>query len=629
MNKKFRLISKFNDQMEVDLNIKNPINDILEANNIQKNIIGIQVGGVLGNFVFRKNFDLPLENFLDKNSKNFLLVIEDTFCPVDYIRFLTRFIIRELKIDSVEIRKLNIWIENIAQGKSSILDLKEYKDILETLTLPHLKISLLEILNILIDNFNDIFIEHIEDKKCKNGICRTLISAQCINACPAEVNIPGYISLMKNNEIEKAYLLMRKTNPLSLICGKVCARPCEDKCRRKEIEKTVGVRALQRYISEVTLDKNNIIENKAENKNIKIAIIGAGPAGLSTAYFLQRTGYQVDIYEALSNPGGILGNCIPDYRITLTDIQKEVKTITDLGVNIHYNCKIGKDIMLDSLKEKYQSIVVATGAWIGKKLPSIEDDNIVPAIDFLKEVKIEKKYKKLKKVVIVGGGDVAMDSARTSIRLGAEEVTLVSLEAFDDMPASKEEKEFALKENIKFISGFGLEKIIKNNDIFNLELIKCLRTTDSKGNFNPIFSKDENKEILANHIILAIGQKPDLSFLEIEDKSNENIYFVGDVIKQGVAIEAIAQAKKVSFLIDKKLGGTGLFLGDNIDIPAEQISIKLWNYENVEENILNKEELNNNFEEIIETYSNSSACIEAKRCMRCDLNSNKPLYLRE
>ncbi len=639
------MISKFNimgnlsliGELDIDTQLT-PI-DIIRENNIQvvlnRKIIGVQVGGVFGNIVFGSKMDTKIENMLDELSKNYIFYIDELFCPVDYVRFLSRFLIREMKLKTKSIYNFNEWIENIVQGKSSISQFNEYENVLNNfdniIVLDRAKIIILSLIN----KFKDTFIEHVEEKKCSTGICRTLLLAQCINACPAEIHIPGYVSLMKKNDYKSGYALMRKSNPLSLICGKVCARPCEDRCRRKEIEENVGVRALQRYVCINALENKNFEEDKAKSNGKKISIIGAGPAGLSIAYFLQRTGYQIELYEKSSKSGGVLSHYIPSYRLEMSDIMEEVNLITKLGVNIHYNTEVGKDISFDELKKNSDAVVIAVGANIGRTIDSISSNkNVFTALDFLSNIKQNNKVNIGKRVIVIGGGDVAMDSARTAIRLDdTENVTVVSLEEFEQMPASLEEKKLAKSENINFLSGHGLDNI-KGDDKLTIQFSKCLSVFDLDGKFSPILSKNEIKTIEADTIILAVGQYADLGFIgnqNIKEFLNieKNVYAIGDVIRASTAIAAISDAKKVAIKIDKSLGGTGLYLGDEIDIPDEPLSIKSWDYQLKDESIREINNIKGDFDEVVHTYTKEDASYEATRCMRCDRNSTQPLFLRK
>lgn len=647
MNKKFKLLGDIYLKEDVTLNLEDNVLQILDkhAGGLKgKQIKFVQIGGVLGDCLIGKNLLRPINSFDEPLLMNTIMYFSDLFCPVDYFRFLTRFLIRELKVDTHRTRELNKLIEDIANKKARLTHIQILRDMSIEKVNTKAERLINNIFNFLINNFEDEFNEHILDHKCKNGICRGLMVSQCINACPAEVNIPGYVELMKSGRDNDAYSLMRKTNPLSLICGKVCARPCETRCRRGEIESTVGVRALQRYASEISLNIDNFTETKLPLNGKNVAIVGSGPVGLSAAYFLARTGYKVTIFEALNVIGGMLASCIPEYRLPYKDLIKEIDTITNLGVEIKTGVKIGDKISLASLKLAYDSIILATGAHIGNKIPNYPFKEIETAVSLLSDVKLNNRNTIGEVVAVIGGGDVAMDAARTSLRIGAKKVYVISLEEWNKMPASIEERNFAIEEGIKFQSGYGIENITKNKDN-NLSLIiqKCTQVFDVYNKFCPQYDHKNLKKLTVNSIILAIGQKPDLSYIENKldtkraflsiDKntfmtSEEGIFAAGDVTKISIAAQAIADGKKAAYSVDDYLGGNGLFVGEDIKIPEPQLNITTWDVPLTCEETKVPKDLNNNFDEITHTYTRKEALIEANRCLRCDRNSTRPLLLR-
>ncbi|WP_250862039.1 FAD-dependent oxidoreductase [Oceanirhabdus seepicola] len=604
----------------------------------------VQIGGPLGLCVRGKELNNKLSDYEKYMSGNMIIFLSDLLCPVDYLRYLTRFMVRELHIDNEHIRKLNQIVENIAQGKAKEGDFQELINEVNKDSQTNAENNLHKIFRYIMSEFKNEFMEHIIDKKCENGICRTLMVTQCMNACPAEVYIPGYIELMKHDKVEEAYSLMRKSNPLSFVCGKVCARPCEARCRRGEIESTVGVRALKRYASDVTLNTSDFKEDKLVSKGKRIAIIGSGPAGLTAAYYLARTGYEVVIYEAAKVVGGMLAMGIPEYRLPQETIDKEVKLIEDLGVKIITNTRVGLDIPLKELREKFDSVLLATGCHIGNKFgPAVKE--IETAVDLLREVKVQGRKEIGENVLVIGGGDVAMDAARTSIRLGAKKIIAASLETFETMPASDEEKHEAVEEGVQFISGYGTKDIhTENGKLKGITLKKCLSVFDDEGRFSPVYNEEDEKSFEIDGLILAVGQRPDNSYLDEDielsergwikvnqytfETNVEGVFAAGDIYKPGIAIKAIVEGKKAALSIDKYLGGNGLYLGEEIEIPEKPLNCTIWDIEKVEEKHENPLERKVNFDIVSRVYTKDEAKQEASRCMRCDRNSRKPLYLK-
>ncbi|MCS5420886.1 MULTISPECIES: FAD-dependent oxidoreductase [Psychrilyobacter] len=641
---KNKIIHTFGDicnKSAVEINEKTTVSDILsESEGMKENrkLKVVQIGGPLGICIPPKDISKNINEFEKFFNGRMIAFLNDLFCPVDYMRFLTRFLIRELRIDNDNIRKLNQSIEKITQGRGDLETLEEIKKSL-VLGKTVAEKRLADIFLFLLDEFKDEVLEHILDKKCSTGICRTLITAQCINACPAEVYIPGYIELMKNDQYEKAYDLMRKNNPLSFICGKICARPCEERCRRKEIESTVGVRALKRFTCDLVVNNKEYTEDKLESNSKKIAVVGGGPAGISASYYLARTGYSVTIYEASSVIGGMLAMGIPEYRLPQKTIDDEVELITNLGVKIIKNTKIGKDISLKTLRDSNDAVLLASGCHMGNKFGP-ESENIEPAVKFLKEVKIDKRKTIGETVLVIGGGDVAMDAARTALRLEAD-VIVASLESFDQMP-SKEEKHEAGEEGVNFLNQYGIKTIEIEGEKLLVTLKRCL-ILEKDGRFDPQYDEDDIKTLEVDNLIMAIGQRPDNSYLDEDIKTvngwvktdkysfkttAEGVYAIGDMYRPGIAIKAIAEAKKAAAAMDEALGGDGLYLGEEIEIPERPLNCQMWEVEKADENIHVPQNLADNFELVSVVYTREEAKKEAGRCMRCDRNSIKPLHLK-
>ena len=602
-----------------------------------------QVGGPLGMCLKGVEINNTLESYKEHMTGEMILFLDELMCPVDYLRFLTRFLIRELKVDNSFTRNLNKLTERIANGEGNRLTIEEIKLELEERVIQNLaEERTREIFLYFMENFTEEIEEHIVDKKCRNSICRGLMEAQCINACPGEVYVPGYVELMKRGRIEEAYSLMRKNNPLSFICGKVCARPCESRCRRGEIEKTVGARALKRYAAEMALQSEEYAEDKLDPKGKKVAVVGAGPAGLTAAYYLAKTGYEVVVYEAEEKVGGMLAMGIPEYRLPQESIDREVELIRSLGVEIFTGIKIGQDIQLSQLKEDYDAVLLSTGCHVGNIIPNTQAEGVETAIKILKEVKLGNRKTIGERTLVVGGGDVAMDAARTAVRLGSKDVKVISLEDYQEMPASEEEKEGALQEGVEFLNGYGMDRVnIEKGRVVGLKIKKCLSVLDDDYRFSPEYDETDTVELDVDSLIYAIGQKPDLSYVDCMDTVDmrfiaadrfktavEGIYAAGDMCGPGTAIEAIAQAKKAAGVIDEYLGGKGLYDGEDIEIPKTTLDCTTWDQELTEEKTISAESRKDNFCEIEKTYTCEEAIAEAGRCMRCDRNSRKKLYLK-
>lgn len=575
----------------------------------------IQVGGPLG--LLMKGYDInrPLNEleFIEDHISYFTDI-----CMVDFMKFMLRFTIRELNLVTDYILELYDLIDLLSQGKLSKSKLTYFESLLdEKVELQGEQLQgeqlLQKNLQYILDHYQVEVMEHVEGY-CRMSICRGLFDAQCINACPAKIHIPGFVALMKAGNTSEAYQLMRKQNPLSSVCGAVCARPCELRCRRGEITSTVGVRALQRFISLDALESFEK-EDCLEDKGHSIGIIGGGPAGLTAAYFLRRSGYDVTIYEKEKYAGGVLAFGVPSYRLPKVLIDDEIETIKALGVKFMTGIQVDK-AMYKQLKNKHDKLILATGRSIGRKL-SLSHKNQITGIDYLKSVRLNQKSLH-GKVLVIGGGDVAMDCARTALRQGCD-VTVLSLELYEDMPASFEERSQAKEEGVIFKSGYGVSSIQDNNVL----LEKCIQVFDEAGVFKPKFIASED-QLEADHMIVSIGQLPDDGYITDLD---DGVYKCGDLVKPTIVIDAIAQGKQVAEQINKEYGYGDLYTGEEIHIPESVLNIRTFDDDLREETLKAVNERVNSFEEISRAYTFEDATYEANRCMRCDRNSKASLRL--
>lgn len=591
----------------------------------------IQLGGPMGRFMEGKELYDSLSDYIEEMEVPVVIFFNENFCPVDYVKFLTRHIQNLLHVNTGDIQVMRDLAEKLVSPEGEEEDYLKLLRYTEREASCDLEKRYKEYAGDFLLRHSESFKVHYEEKRCPGTICRRMFAAQCINACPAQVEIPGYIELMEHGKMEDAYALMKQANPLSFVCGKICPRPCEKRCKRGELEQTVGVRALQRYAAEMSVE--GFHEDKAEDKDKKIAVVGAGPAGLTTAYFLRKTGYEVIVYDANKNPGGMLATGIPEYRLPQSTIDAEVKLIEDMGVEIRRGVRVGRDIELAEIREKNDAVLLATGCQVGNLIPGMNGRKMESAVNFLKEVKTEERQEIGRKVLVVGGGDVAMDAARTAKRIGAE-VTVASLEEFDKMPASIEEREEAVEEGILFKSGYGVDSIEGESVKFK----KCLSILDREFRFAPEFGEEITEEQY-DHIIFAIGQRADNSYFtkDIEEispgrvrvcsksyaTSVAGIFAAGDMTEIGTAVSAIAAGKKAAVNIDRYLGGCGLYLGREIVVPEIPLNVDIWNTGKSQEDILSALERKNTFQEVGVGFTPDKAKCEAMRCMRCDRNSRR------
>ncbi|KPK24255.1 MAG: hypothetical protein AMK69_16410 [Nitrospira bacterium SG8_3] len=469
----------------------------------------------------------------------------------------------------------------------------------------------------------------------------------CKEACPAHIDVPGYLRLIAEGKADEANAVIREKVPLPGILGRVCIHPCEEVCRRGDVNEPISICALKRYAAdqEKGLWKEN---TKIENDTGKrVAIVGSGPAGLTCAYYLAIEGYQVTIYEKLPVVGGMLSVGIPEYRLPREIIDTEIKTIKDMGVEIKTGVDIGKDVTVEQLrKEGYKAIFLAIGAHECKSL-GIEGedlDGVYPGMDFLRDTNLGKKVDLGNRLAVIGGGSVAMDAVRTALRIGAEGAFIIYRRSLEEMPASAEEIEGCKEEGIQIHTLTTPTRIMGENG--RVKAIECVKMVlgepDESGRRRPIPQEGSEFIMEVDGVVPAIGQESDWACLGPEcactlsdwgtmnvdpltlQTDDKDIFAGGDAVTgPRTVIEAIAAGRKAASSIDKSLGGTGeiekvLFQRDD---PNQHLGrdegFSSWPREKVPE--MEVEKRRQGFDEVALGYETEQALKEAKRCLQCDL----------
>lgn len=506
------------------------------------------------------------------------------------------------------------------------------------------------------------FIENFSDeieKSCSNNSPEfvTHITAPCTAGCPANVKIPEFIEALKDHRHQEALSIIRTTMPLPGVCGRVCPHPCEDNCRRGLVEgdEPVSIMVLKRtpWDFEYYNNKKPILPEKKEDTGKTVAIIGAGPAGLTAAYYLALEGHNVVIYEMHKEPGGMVAVGIPDYRQPRHMLRKEVELIQSLGVEIKYGKTLGKDFKLRELKDKYDAVLVAIGAFKSRDM-GVEGEKagykgvLKSGIDYLQEFSIGKKPWIGKKVVVVGGGNTAIDCVRTAIREGAEEVNLVYRRSRAEMPAEEIEIVDAELEGVKFNFLMNPTKIIaKNNKVVGMECIRMeLGEPDESGRRRPQPIKGSEFIMECDTIIPAIGQYTDFDWMEndiqlektkwnsikVEDDlyntSVEGIFAAGDC-EWGpmTVVKAIGAGRWAAVTMHRYLTEGKPYLTDEEKLQLILYRNKVFDKKEhvcepktihrVHQEKLPPEVRIKNFEEIEKPYTEEQAYLEATRCLRC------------
>ena len=401
----------------------------------------------------------------------------------------------------------------------------------------------------------------------------------CQRTCPVNLDIRGYIGLIADGKYEEALSLIRERLPFPGIIGRICPHPCEEQCNRGTKDKPLCIRDLKRFVAdyESKNSKPQVNRERLKSREEKIAIVGAGPAGLACAHDLALEGYQVVIYEALSRAGGMLAVGIPDYRLPQAILEQEIDTVRALGVEIKFNTPLGKDFSLDDLlKQDYKAIFIAVGAHQGMSMrtPGEDTPGVVSGVTLLRDLNLGEKVEVGRRVGVIGGGNVAIDAARSSLRCGAKEVTIFYRRSRAEMPASEEEIEAALHEKIKIEYLTAPQEVMaKENSVKGLRLIRMeLGEPDASGRRRPVPIEGSQFEVELDMIIPAIGQRSDLSFITEGDTvkttkwgtivadpdtlatGKPGVFAGGDCVDgPGIAIQAIAQGKKAAESINSYL----------------------------------------------------------------------------
>jgi len=492
------------------------------------------------------------------------------------------------------------------------------------------------------------------DKDLKSGEKHSVL-VPCRNNCPAEVDVPRYIEYIMLGKYGKAAAVVREKVPFPGVLGRVCFHPCEEECRRTEINEPVSICSLKRFCAdEDTGEWKEVAANASEREKTgkSVAVVGAGPAGLTASYYLARKGHYVKIFEAEEVLGGMMALGIPKYRLPDNVLQQEINEIIAEGIEVRRGTRVGVDISLSELKNKNDAVFLAVGAPQSRKL-DIEGNELPGVqwgIDFLRSVNLGEDVNIDKNVLVIGGGNVAIDVAMTAKRMGAENVRIACLEKREEMPAFPWEIKEAVDEGIGIHCSWGPKKIIGSGEkVSALEMKRCTSVFDGDGKFSPTYDEKEITTIEADTVIIAIGQQSDLAFISdvpeiralrgcirVSENSLEaahGIFAGGDIVTiPGTVIDAIAAGRKAATSIDLHLGGDG-----NIDeVLCVDDDIEIFQKMDVLENfaklgrthmpIMDAED-RKGFEEFYLGFDEAGALSEARRCLRCELRFRLPPVL--
>ncbi len=490
------------------------------------------------------------------------------------------------------------------------------------------------------------------DNNRKN--CYDKGTAPCKTACPAHVAVQGYLKLAAQGKYQEALALIKKDNPLPAVCGRICNKRCEEACTRGTIDQAVAIDAVKKFLAEQDLNAETryippvvIASNRLDHWDQKIAIIGSGPAGLSAAYYLATKGYKPTVFEKSAKPGGMLTYGIPSFKLEKNIIDAEVQVIRELGVEFKCGVEVGKDVTIPELrKQGYQAFYIAIGCQGGRRPGVANDtaDGTSIAVEFLHHALEDENQKMEGEVVVVGGGNVAVDCAKTAKRFGAAKVSMVCLESRETMPASNNEIAETLEENIEICNSWGPKelKVDEKGHVTAIVFKKCLRTIDPETKrFSPVYDENETMELRADHVVFAIGQAIEWGGLlegtkvefwrgnypvadSLTYQTAEPDIFVGGDVYHGpkFAIDAIEEGKCAAESLHRYVHhGASMTTGRNrrdfIMLDKENISVSGYDHAGRQEAGMDESVPKHSFRDAHKTLTPEQVKIETARCLGC------------
>ncbi|MEW5912420.1 MAG: FAD-dependent oxidoreductase [Thermodesulfobacteriota bacterium] len=467
---------------------------------------------------------------------------------------------------------------------------------------------------------------------------KDFIIPRCSDACPAGVDVPRYIRAVRDGKFDQAVAVLRERLPLPMVCADACFAPCEDVCAYKQFGDPIAIRALKRAAVDQGGDWWKQNKKMVAKTGKKVAVVGAGPAGLTAAYYLLSVGHEVTIYDAFPEPGGMMRYGIPQYRLPAARLERDLAEIGELGLKFSGSTVVGKDISLADLKKQFDAVFIASGANSSARisLTGADKKGVLWGWEFLRDVALGKSFDLGQKVVVVGGGNVAIDVALTAKRLGAKDVRLFCLEKRAEMPAHPWEVNLAEQEGVVINNSWGPQAVLGEGAATGVSFKACTAVFDKKGAFKPVYDEGVTTHAAADTVILAIGQTPQLEFvsgLKVQTQGSRiladddlaigepGLFAGGDVVSGPASIIAgVAQGRRAAAAIDKYLGGSGDIsetlaepeeaveltpLGGEITARQDLPHLKVW-------------ERAGNFDQVELPMRPAAVAAEAARCLQCD-----------
>ena len=490
------------------------------------------------------------------------------------------------------------------------------------------------------------------DYRDKNRInCYDTGTAPCKTACPAHIAVQGYLKLAAQGKYREALQLIKRENPFPAVCGRICNRRCEDACTRGTVDQAVAIDEVKRFIAQQDLDaETRFVPEKVIPKvdgefAEKIAVIGAGPAGMSCAYYLAEKGYRPTVFEKEARPGGMLMNAIPSFRLEKDVVEAEIDVLRQLGVEFRCGVEVGKDVTIAQLRQEgYKGFYVAVGLQSGGRLPVPGGDaeNVISGVDFMRDVNLRDKKSLSGRVVVIGGGNIAADVARTAVRCGAENVSLYCLEGYDEMPMGEEDRSECERDGVAVYAGWGPREVsVEGGKAAGVSFVKCLKVRDENGRFAPVYDENTVQVAPCTTVLFCIGQKAEwrelLSGTAVEFDPNgtvkadpvtyqtaeADIFVGGDAFTgQKFAIDAIAAGKQGAVSLHRFVQGATLTIGRDrrqfIELDKKSALIAVDSYDNTpRQRVGYNEALRNTFQDERVAFTAQQVRAETARCLGC------------
>ena len=608
-----------------------------------------QLGGPSGGCLPMKYLDLPIDYDSVKDAgaimgSGGLIVMDESTCMVNIAHYFLEFTQEEscgkCAPCRVGTRHMLDILDRISCGEGKVEDLDELEQLavhIQEASLCGLGQSAPNPVLTTLRYFRDEYLEHIQLGHCRASVCEGLVNAPCSHACPAQVNVPQYIGMVAQGQLSAAVDVIRRRNPFVSVCGRVCDHPCQTRCRRADLDDPVAIRALKRYAGDNAKGLSETVGPPVSGTP-EVAVVGSGPAGLTAAYFLALMGRRTVVFEKQPVAGGMLALGIPEYRLPKETLQRDIDFILRHGVELRTNANVES---VEDLKEMgYRAVFLASGAQEsrglgieGEELAGVED-----SLEYLRARGLGNDPGTGKEVVIIGGGNAAVDAARSAIRLGAEKVQILYRRTREEMPAYDEEIEEALIEGVELHELLAPNRIVGiDSKVTGIEMTRMeLGEPDDSGRRRPVPIEGSEFTINCDMILPAVGQRASLQAaggLEITPwktvefnpmtlATSEDWVFSGGDINNGgsTVIKAIADGQRAAIAIDRYLGGSGVLppdvsmslyraADDELEAATEQLA----------EPLIPLGERLGGFQEVVGTFHPEGACAEASRCLRCDL----------